>query len=214
MTIGRDQAQRLAQEELRNSIYRKNQPSLLSRFVQRVSDWLQNVLGFHPGSNVGHGKASTGTGWLAIVAILVIILLVILFIWWRAGRLRGNPNTREALLEERISRPDEHREAAEAFAAAGDWPNAVRERLRAIARDLEERVIVEPRPGRTADELGTEAAAALPEHASALAVAVRTFDDVSYGDRPGTAESYRQVADTDEAIRRARPRPMATAERS
>ncbi|WP_449066361.1 DUF4129 domain-containing protein, partial [Planomonospora algeriensis] len=58
--------------------------------------------------------------------------------------------------------------------------------LRAVARDLEERAVVEELPGRTADELAAEAGRALPGFAGELAEAARLFDDVTYGDLPGT----------------------------
>jgi hypothetical protein len=90
--------------------------------------------------------------------------------------------------------------------AAGQWAEAIRERLRAIARDLEERVILDPRPGRTADELAREAGAVLPVD---LGPGVQVFDEVWYGDRPGTAEGYQLLKDLDEAVRKAKPRPLA-----
>ncbi|WP_075896675.1 DUF4129 domain-containing protein [Actinomadura sp. CNU-125] len=44
--------------------------------------------------------------------------------------------------------------------------------------------------------------------ADALRAAVRTFDDVWYGDRPGTADGYAQVKDLDDRLRAARPAPL------
>src|SRR3954452_6676662 len=109
------------------------------------------------------------------------------------GNVRRAAAARGSLLDDTRSTAEDHRAAAERHAAAGEWPQAIRERLRAIARDLEERAILDPRPGRTADELATEAGAALPDHADELAAGVRVFDDVWYGGRSGDAEGYRQL---------------------
>ena len=113
--------------------------------------------------------------------------------------------TRKALLEDVPSRSADHRAAAEAHAAEGRWAEAIRERLRAVARDLEERAILDPRPGRTAQELAAEAAALLPVD---FAPGVGVFYDVWYGDRPGTPEGYRLLTDLDQAVQDARPRPL------
>ncbi len=49
---------------------------------------------------------------------------------------------------------------------------------------------MEPMPGRTATELAAEAGRALPALAADLDQGVRTFADVTYGERPGTPEAY------------------------
>ena len=55
-----------------------------------------------------------------------------------------------------------HRAAAEALAAQGHLAEAVRERLRAVVRALEERGVLDPRPGRTSGEVARDAGAAAP----------------------------------------------------
>ncbi len=80
----------------------------------------------------------------------------------------------------------DYRRAAERRADAGDYAGAIIERTRAIAVELETRGVLLPRPGRTASELAAEAAVSLPDHAAGLREAARLFDDVRYGDRPGT----------------------------
>jgi len=71
--------------------------------------------------------------------------------------------------------------------------------------ELEERSILPPRLGRTADELATEASGPLPAQAGQLRDAARLFDDVRYGDRAGTADGYRRLRDLDAGIRAAKP---------
>jgi hypothetical protein len=149
---------------------------------------------------------------IAMIAIVVLILGVIgLVLWWARGG-RNTKSARDALLDGTISAAKDHRSLGERHAATGEWAEAIRERLRAIARSLEERVILEPRPGRTADELALEAGSALPEQAGELVLGVRVFDDVWYGDRPGTAEGYERLKRLDERLQAAKPRPLESGE--
>lgn len=200
---GRDQARELARRELHKPIYHRDEPSFLERLWRKISDWLHALL------NGVHAPGGTGGGWIGLIVLLVVLAIVVAAIWWRVGRMRSAAASRGLLAETRITAAD-HREAAERHAAAGAWPPAIRERLRAIARDLEERAIVAPRPGRTADELAAEAGAALPDHADALAAAARLFDDVWYGGRTGDADGYRRMVELDDRLRAARPVPLAT----
>ena len=52
-------------------------------------------------------------------------------------------------------------------------------------------------PGRTATELAKDAGAALPDLAGELLQAADAFNDVTYGERPGTEPAYRMIADLD-----------------
>jgi len=203
--VGRDQARELARRELQKQIYHRDEPSFLDRMLQRINDWINSLLDHTSGRHAG----GTG-GWIALVVLLVLLLLVAAAVWWRLGNVRRNAAQGESLLDDTPTRAEDHRATAERHAAAGEWPEAIRERLRAIARDLEERVILEPRPGRTADELAAEAGAALPGHADALAAGVRLFDDVWYGGRRGDADGYRRIVELDERLRAARPAPLVT----
>ena len=64
-----------------------------------------------------------------------------------------------------------------------------------------------PGLGRTADEMAAEAGLALPAEAAALRDAARMFDDICYGERPGTAAGYALVSDLDTRIKAAAPSP-------
>jgi hypothetical protein len=204
--VDRDQARELARRELQKQIYHRDDPSFLDRIMRKINDWISSLLNHAPGSHSG------GTSWTALVVLLVLLILVAVAVMWRLGRVRSNAAERDALLDDRPTTAEDHRAAAERHAAAGEWPEAIRERLRAIARDLEERVIVEPRPGRTADELASEAGAALPDHAEELTTGVRIFDDVWYGGRTGDAEGYQRLTDLDRRLRSARPAPLVSTE--
>jgi hypothetical protein len=203
--VGRDEARELARRELHKQIYRRDEPSFLDRVLRKISDWLNRLFGHTPGEHGGGGW-----GWTALVVLVILLILVAAAVWWRVGSVRRNAAERASLLDDAHSTAEDHRTAAERHAAAGEWPEAIRERLRAIARDLEERVIVEPRPGRTADELAAEAGAALPDHAEELAAGVRIFDDVWYGGRRGDADGYARLTELDRRLRAARPAPLVS----
>ncbi|MGH3392784.1 MAG: DUF4129 domain-containing protein [Actinomadura sp.] len=202
--IGRDDARELARRELEKPIYHRDEPSLVERMLQRISEWLGRLS--ETASDPSRG--GSGGGWLAWVVILVLLVAVIVAIaWW--VRVRQNVRSaRGALLEDAPSTAKAHRSEAERLAAAGEWAAAIRERLRAIARDLEERAILDPRPGRTADELAAEAAPALPDLAAELRTGALIFDDVWYGDRPATREGYDLLTRLEERVRKAQPRPL------
>ena len=202
--IGRDEARELARRELEKQVYQRDEPSWLERWWGEFTEWLHQLFAKAPNPNA----QGSGGGWLSI-AIIVLVALVAagLVAWLMWGR--RNPRSRgDALLDDAPSTAHDHRGAAERHAEAGRWAEAIRERLRAIARDLEERAVLAARPGRTADELAAEAGAAVPELADELAAGVRIFDDVWYGDRPGTAEGYARMRALDERLRATRPKPL------
>jgi hypothetical protein len=201
--IARDPARELARRELQKPIYHQDEPSFAERILNRISDWLTSL--YHRLTDLQGGG---GGGWLGILVLLALLVVVVAAVWWRIGSVRRNAAGPKALLGEAVTTAEDHRATAEHHAAAGQWPEAIRERLRAIARDLEERAIVPPRPGRTADELAAEAGAALPDHADALAGGVRLFDDVWYGGREGDADGYRRLVELDDRLRGARPVPL------
>ncbi len=77
---------------------------------------------------------------------------------------------------------------ADRLAAEGRFAEAVRERLRAIVRELVDAGVVENRPGWTITELAGAAARARPPVRIPLDAASRLFSDIWYGQRPAGAE--------------------------
>lgn len=202
--VGRDEARDMARRELEKQIYQRDKPSWLERTWNRFTEWLQELFNRASAPNA----AGNDGGWFSIIVIVLIVIVAVALVTWLLWG-RGNPRSRKkALLEDEPSTALDHRSEAERYAAAEQWAEAIRERLRAIARDLEERAVLAPRAGRTADELAAEAGEAVPELADALRAGVRIFDDVWYGDRPGTREGYAQLSDLDERLRAARPKPL------
>jgi Domain of unknown function (DUF4129) len=166
-------AQRDAQHELSKAIYRHNSEPLPVRAVRALGhliDHLLNKLG-------GVGLAGSG-GAIALVVVLVVVAALV---FWRVGAPRRALAFGAVLSSGQSVSAAEHRARSERAADAADWHTAVVERMRAIARELEERSVVEPRAGRTATELAREAGAVLPVAASGLRAAADVFNDVAYG---------------------------------
>ena len=140
----------------------------------------------------------------------------------RAGRRPGTGPAGPAGPGTPRSRPGGARRAAAqrgrspaargSLASAGDYAAAILEAVRGIARQLEERGILSPRLGRTADEIAAEAGLALPADAAALHDAARLFDDICYGERPGTADGYALVQSLDSRLQSARPAEPSTSD--
>ncbi|WP_395571026.1 DUF4129 domain-containing protein [Streptomyces sp. BK79] len=202
VTIPRDPAREAARDELSKRMYHENDPSWFQRALDTFWDWVDELF----------GRASTATpgGTLGLVVVIVAVVAVLGALWWRLGTPRRGPASAPALFDDRPRSAAEHRAAAEAHAAQGHWNQAVQERTRALVRSLEERALLDPRPGRTADEAATEAGRALPGDRDRLRAAARDFDDVTYGGRPGTEESYRRLAELDHDLERAKPHLAST----
>ncbi|MGK5628588.1 DUF4129 domain-containing protein [Streptomyces sp. URMC 123] len=197
VTISRSDAREAAEPELDKPMYHRNEPGLFQRALdwlwRRVDDLFDTASGASPGGTVG------------LVVIVVLVLLLVVALRWRLGALRRTPSPAAALFDEGPRSAADHRATAERHAANHEWTHAVQERMRAIVRSLEERALLDPRPGRTADEAAAEAARTLPHHADRLTAAARTFDDVTYGGRPATEAAYLRLRDLDLALQDAKP---------
>ncbi len=194
----RPTARRWAVEELTDRAYVQAQPGLVDRAVRWVMDRLGDLLDRAGGAGTGYGLV---VGLVVVAAAVVLALLL-------AGPVRRRARRQAAagaVFGSVLRTAAEHRQAAEQAARAARWDVAVQERFRAVARALEERVVLDARPGRTADEVAREAGAALPGTDRALLLAARAFDDVTYGERPGTEAAYRACVGADDAVRAARP---------
>ncbi|MFG2997195.1 DUF4129 domain-containing protein [Streptomyces sp. NPDC048340] len=197
VTTGRDAAREAAEHELSKPVYHQNDPGLLQRAMDRFWEWVGDLLDRASGSAPG--------GTLGLVAIAVLIVLAVTALWWRLGTPRRGAAGAGDLFDDGIRSAADHRAAAEAHASAGRWTEAVQERMRAVVRALEERTLLDPRPGRTADEAAAEASASLPDHTAELRAAARAFDDVTYGGRPGDADTYARLRTLDLALDRTKP---------
>lgn len=197
VTIPRDPAREAARRELSKQMYHENDPSLAQRALNAISDWVDKLF--------SRASEATPGGALGLVVVILAVLAVGAALWWRLGTPRRQPVSATALFEDGPRSAAEHRSAAEAHAAQGHWNPAVQERMRAIVRSLEERALLDVRPGRTADEAVAEAGRVLPSHTAELRAAAGHFDDVTYGGRNASEQSYRRIAELDHDLERTRP---------
>lgn len=195
-SLDRQQAAEAARRELAKKPYQDAKPPLVYRALQalfgKIDDALSKASRVVPGGTLG-----------VVVLLLLVAGLIALIIW------RVRPGGSKALGGDLFSTgasltADGHRKRAEEAAASGRWAEAVRERLRAVARELEARGVVDPRPGRTADELAREAGLAVPTIAAAMLRGTRVFDDVWYGGREADASSYATLVEVDTTVRDSR----------
>ncbi|MCX5298107.1 DUF4129 domain-containing protein [Streptomyces sp. NBC_00193] len=198
ITIGREAAREAARDELAKAAYHQNDPGLFERALNRFWEWVGDLFDRASGATPG--------GALGLLAVAVFALLVIAALWWRLGAPRRTAaRAAGTLFDDGIRSAADHRATAEALAGEGRWSEAVQERMRAVVRSLEERTLLDPRPGRTADEAAAEAAVSLPSHATALRTAARAFDDVTYGAHPATPEMYATLTTLDQALSHTKP---------
>lgn len=190
--IGRDPAQRLARQELSRAVYhqRPSIPSVIAHAIRSFLTWI-----FDRASQFTPGGSWTVVALVALAAVLVVLAI-------RIGPLARTAR-RAAPVRDPGSRPltaAQLRDAAIERAAEGDYSTAILHRLRAIAASCEERGVLAPDAGRTADELATQAGALFRGHADSLTAAARLFDEILYGDRTGTADGYARLCDLDDAL--------------
>lgn len=203
LTIPRAPAREAARRELSKHMYHENDPGWFERALNAFWDWVEDL--FSNASTVTPG------GTLGLVVVIVVVLAVLGALWWRLGAPHRQPTSAAALFDDRPRSAAEHRAAAEAHAAQGHWSQAVQERMRAVVRSLEERALLDARPGRTADEAAAEAGRALPSHTDRLRAAARDFDDVTYGGRSGTEQSYHRITELDRDLERTKPQLASSA---
>jgi hypothetical protein len=152
-----------------------------------------------------------GTAGLAGLLLLLagIVAFALLFgrqlLGWRPLRTGGRPA--ELPVEETDDTevpelpPEQLRSLADRYAAAGRYAEAVRERLRAMVRELVEAGVIEHRPGWTVTELATAAGTALPTARAALTAAAHIFSDIWYGKFPAVLEHDMRMRDLEDQVR-------------
>ncbi|MFJ4980653.1 DUF4129 domain-containing protein [Streptomyces coeruleorubidus] len=197
LTTPRGPAREAARRELSKRMYHEDDPSLFQRALDAFWEWLDKLF--------NAASSATPGGALGLVVIILAVVAVLAALWWRLGTPRRQPTSSATLFDDRPRSAADHRAAAEAHAAQGHWNQAVQERMRALVRALEERALLDARPGRTADEAAAEAGRALPAHTDRLRAAARDFDDVTYGGRSASEQSYHRIAELDRDLERTKP---------
>ncbi|MDK1359549.1 DUF4129 domain-containing protein [Arthrobacter sp. zg-Y1219] len=189
-----------AEQELSRSVYQEAKPSLLDRFWQWVREFFSDLLDGITGVDPSLGVLLLAVGAAAVLAVAIVLV-----------RPRLNARSRRELFDAEETRVAvDHRRLSEEAAARGEWDTALAERLRAVIRSAEERVILEPRAGRTAAEAGHELALAFPAAAPDIRWLARRFDEVRYGHLRATAADSEQAAALDRLLEGSAPRTPAT----
>jgi hypothetical protein len=195
--IGRKAAQELARAELSKPEYHRHVP-LIEAVIVAVLRFLTRIVNAANGAVPG--------GWWALVALAALAVIVTAGVLnWIGPLARAHRGSGPLAAEGEARTARHHRQEAQRLAGAGDYTTAIIECVRAIAAELEERGLLPPRAGRTADELAAEAARALPGHAGALRDAARQFDEVRYGQRPGSRAGYERLSQLDRQIMASAP---------
>ena len=188
---GAGEARRWAAEELAKPEYREKAPSWLETPWRDFLEWLQSL----DGSN---GDAAAVPSPAIALAIAAVIAAAVILARPRLNARRRQ--TREVFERVATLSAADYRSRAEAAAAAGKWGNAVVERFRAIVRSAEDRAILDPQPGRTADEAARALSLHFTAQASRLDGAAANFDAIRYGNKEAGSASYRELVDLDAAL--------------
>jgi hypothetical protein len=200
-----EEARRWAEEELTNPKYADAKPTWFDLAARDVGRFLADLFSSENGANIGPSA-------LIVVTILIgAALIAALVIWGRPRSSRAVRRARAELLGDSDDRTAAQlRSDAERSARAGDWSTATILRYRAIARSLLERDLIDPAPGATAQSIARDASAVFADEAAAMRRAAVAFDDVRYLGHAATAESYRDLAQTDERLRTRRLEAVST----
>lgn len=190
-----DQARRWLEQELADPVYHQR-PSLW----QRLLEWLEGL--FEGVDGIPLGNVGTLAAVLGGLLLLVLIAFLVTGPVRRSRRIAGAGSVLDA--DDRRTAAD-LRASADAAAARADWATAVADRFRAVVRSLEERAVLEERPGRTAHEAVEAAGLRLPAHAVDLRAAGRLFDDVVYGERTPHAADDAALRELDARVAATRP---------
>ena len=191
-----EEARRWAAEELAKPEYRQAAPGWLESFWEGILEWLRSL---DPSSADAGPLPSSLIG----IAIAVVIAAGVML-----ARPRLNAKVRQARevfgMDSPLTAAD-YRQRAETAAAGAKWGDAVVDRFRALVRSAEDRTILNPQPGRTADEVARELALPFGAYAHRLNHAARTFDAVRYGNHPALQADYLGIAGLDAELESARP---------
>ena len=198
---GADEARDWLETELSQSEYQEAQPGLAEKMLATVMEWLDEVLSGLQGVGPTAGVLLLGLGALVLLALAVLVIRP------RLNASHRRPGLFDVALPEQDAAT--HRLLADKAAADGDWDTALAERLRAILRTAEERVILDRRPGRTAYEAGSALSSVFPSATDDILWLSGRFDEVRYGNGRADAEDARRAQRLDAHLLQSQPAPDA-----
>lgn len=200
-----EEARRWAKDELSRSVY-STEPGIL----QRLWTWFLEQL-----QRLSEIDATAPANLVPVIVVIgaVALLAVALYLAGpvRSRRRRRSGGGSHAVFDDEHATSADLTAAADAAAERRDWSLAVLMRVRAIIRSLDERTVLDDRPGLTAHEASDAAARRLPDCAAELTWAGHLFDDVCYGSAtPGPTEDAR-LRELAASVARSRPMSPAAA---
>lgn len=194
----RNEARRWAIEELSKPQYAEAKPSWFDKLVNDFLEWLRSLNSEGPG---------LGQDWTwPLVTLLAVALLVTAVIVVRPRLNSGRKRSSAAVFDEETTLDaGTFRSRAASAAARGDWNTAVVEQFRAIVRSAEDRTVIDPQAGRTADEAAAQLGRAFSRSQAQLDEAARLFDTVKYGHAAAEAEHYETLKALDSHLATLKP---------
>jgi hypothetical protein len=196
--LDRDEARRRALEELAKAKY-GGRPGWVDSAIERAFRLFEKIYALYLQS-LANQQSGGGISWGFVIAVSVLLVALALVVWkvglprWRARRPDG------AVQLDASTPAADYRSTAEDHARAGDWAGAVRDRFRAVVRELETRTILQVRPARTAWEAAYSAVRVVPAAQPALYAGADLFNRVVYGDQPADEAAYQQMVTIDDAV--------------
>lgn len=199
----REEARRWAVEELSKREYREAAPGWLETLWQQFLDWLQSIT---------EGQSLAGGPPVAPLIGLGIAFLVATAIILARPRLNARRRAPKEIFDaQAAATAADYRTRANAAAARGDWAAAVVEQFRALVTSAEDRAVLDPQPGRTADEAAGQLTRAFPTAGGKLAAAARLFDAVRYGSGSAQPADHAAMVELDSTLEGLAPSYTATA---
>lgn len=197
--LSEDEARELLLTELGTAEYQNAKPTLIDQAGQAIGDWFAALFS-------GEGpQAPPAVPFLIALGLVALLITVALLIYGVPRRNRRAAALGGLFGEEERRAASTIRADARAAARRGDWPLAITEAYRAIARALAERELVTTLPGTTAREFAVLATRPFPAEAVALQSAASAFDEVRYLGHPGSRAQYDEVSALDAHLQGARP---------
>jgi hypothetical protein len=163
--------------------------------LQRILDWLADLLPQSSGSTTGGGGLSAAANLILYLTLAVmLVLLVWLVVRIVRARVRRPPaEDGPTITVEPARATADWRSEAEDHEAAGRWKQAMLCRYRELVGTLIDDGVLSTEPGRTTGELRAELRQTCPEAAADFDAATTLFELPWYADVDTGPEQYRRV---------------------
>jgi hypothetical protein len=199
VSLGREEASRRAAAELAKAKY-AGTPGWFDALADRIFAFQRRLAELIDRLLSSQHQTGDQINWGFVIAVTVL-LAALVFIIWKVGLPRWQRRSPAGGLGlDSTKSPSDYRRLAEGCAHQSDWPGAVRDRFRALVRELEVRTILDVRPARTAWEAAFLAASVMPVSREALLSGADLFSRVLYGQEPADESRYAQMVRIDDLV--------------